>query len=98
MSRWSAGGRTARAVAMPRQKDARARLRTGFDVVKPDTDGEEEQSGGRGKKPVADLAIRLAGDMVILAGMKRQGGARRHEEHAEGKQDSQGTVSHRPIV
>lgn len=87
-----------RAIAVPRKEYNGARVRTGFDVVQPDADGQEEQPGGRGEQPVTDLAIRLAGDMVILAGMERQGGAGRHEEHAEGKQDSQGTVSHRPIV
>lgn len=78
-----------RATRAARQEDGRRKVPPSISILQPDADRGENQPDRAGYEPMADLAIRIAGDVVLLAGVQRQCGAGRDEEDADGEQNSQ---------
>lgn len=63
--------------------------------MQPDSERSQNKPCRRGQQPMANLAVGSAEFVALLMAVQRQGGAGGHEEHGQGKQNSDGTIGHR---
>lgn len=63
--------------------------------MQPDAENGQDQPSHSGQQPMANLAVGGTEFVAFLMAVQRRGGTGSHEEHGQGKQNSDGTIGHR---